>query len=300
VGDFRLRLARLIDALRTVFPTHLVYPNAALGATLEFERLQPKLSQAERDYFFRALVDWRRLLPRQAMIFRDEKPPSAVPDRVNPHAADIRRGKQLLLESRPAEAMTAFTSVALGIGLAAACGFRVFVPLLGMSLAARSGLLPLADGFGWAQTDTGLILLAVATVLEVLAYFVPFIDNALDAVATPAAMVAGVGASASVLGDFSPVMQWGLAAVAGGGATGLVQGGTGAMRGASSASTGGLGNVLVAGGEALLSVLTTALAIFAPVLALVVVAGLCFFGVQALLRWRRGRPPVRAAGTADG
>jgi hypothetical protein len=69
VGDFRLRLARLIDALRTVFPTHLVYPSAALSATLEFERLQPKLSQAERDYFFRALVDWRRLLPRQARYF---------------------------------------------------------------------------------------------------------------------------------------------------------------------------------------------------------------------------------------
>lgn len=184
--------------------------------------------------------------------------------------------------------MDVFSSVALGIGLAAACGFRVFVPLLGMSLAARAGVLPLADGFQWAQTDLALLLLAVATGLEVLGYFIPFIDNALDAVATPAAVAAGVGASASVLGDFSPAVQWGLAAVAGGGAAGLVQGGTVAARGASSAGTGGLGNFLVAGGEALLSVLTTALAIFAPVVALAAVALLCFFGVRALLRWRGG------------
>ena len=182
--------------------------------------------------------------------------------------------------------MTAFTSIALGIGLAAACGFRVFVPLLGMSLAARADFLPLADGFAWARTDIALILLAVATALEVLAYFVPFVDNVLDTVATPAAVIAGIGASASVLGDFSPAMQWGLAAVAGGGAAGLVQGGTVVTRGASSAGTGGMGNFLVAGGEALLSALTTVLAIAAPVVALVVVAALCFLGGRALLRWR--------------
>jgi hypothetical protein len=216
---------------------------------------------------------------------KDRRPSSTVQTDGNPHEADVRRGEQLRLESRAAEAMTAVTSVALGIGLAAACGFRVFAPLLGLSLAHRAGLdLPLADGFGWVQTDTALILLVVATVLEVLAYFVPFIDNALDTVATPAAMAAGVGASASVLADFSPVMQWGLAAVAGGGAAGLVQGGTVAARGASSASTGGLGNFLVAGGEALLSVFTTVLALFAPVIALVVVAGLCFLGVRAIRR----------------
>jgi hypothetical protein len=157
-----------------------------------------------------------------------------------------------------------------------------------MSLAARAGVLEVADGFAWAQTDMALLLLVVASLLELLAYFVPFIDNALDTIATPAAVVAGAGASASVLGDFSPVMQWGLSAVAGGGATGIVQGGTVAARGASSAGTGGLGNFLVAGGEALLSVVTTALAIFAPVVALVLVAALCFLGVRALLRWRGG------------
>lgn len=182
--------------------------------------------------------------------------------------------------------MSAFTSIALGIGLAAACGFRIFVPLLGLSLAARAGVVPLADGFAWAQTDLALLLLVVATVLEVLGYFIPFIDNALDAIAAPAAVVAGAGASASVLGDFPPAAQWGLAAVAGGGVAGLVQGGTVAARGASSAGTGGLGNFLVAGGEALSSVVMTALAILAPVAALLVVAALCFIGVRFLLRWR--------------
>lgn len=189
--------------------------------------------------------------------------------------------------------MSAITSAALGIGLAAACGFRVFVPLLGMSLAHRTGYLPLADGFQWAGSDGALLFLAVATGVEILGYFVPFIDNALDTIATPAAVVAGIGASGAVLGDFSPGMQWTLATVAGGGIAGLVQGGTVATRGASSMSTGGVGNFLVAGGEALLSGLTTVLAIAAPLVALAAVAGFCFLGVRALLR-RRSRRKKKA------
>ena len=43
--------------------------------------------------------------------------------------------------------MDGWLSLLLGIGLSAACGFRVFVPLLIMSLASQNGPLALAPGF---------------------------------------------------------------------------------------------------------------------------------------------------------
>lgn len=40
-------------------------------------------------------------------------------------------------------------SIALGVGLAAAVGFRVFLPLLITSVAAYGGYIPVSDGFAW-------------------------------------------------------------------------------------------------------------------------------------------------------
>lgn len=179
------------------------------------------------------------------------------------------------------------TSIALGIGLSAACGFRVFVPLFLMSGAVQLGYLELASGFEWMETDRALIGLGVATAVEVLAYLIPWLDNALDTIASPAAVIAGIVASASVLGDTSPFVQWTLSVMAGGGVAGLVQGGSVATRAASSMGTGGLGNFLVAIGEVLASVGTALLAILAPFIALVVVIVLVAVLVHQLVRWRR-------------
>lgn len=184
--------------------------------------------------------------------------------------------------------MDTLLSIGLGVGLAAACGFRVFVPLLTMTLAERVGYLELSEGFAWLGGEGALWILAAATGLEILAYFIPFLDNALDTLATPAATGAGILASASVLGDFSPALQWALSVVAGGGTAGLVQSGTVAARATSSTSTGGLGNFLIAGGESLLSALMSLLALFVPLAALVLVVILCFFGGRALMRRRPG------------
>src|SRR5499427_8522637 len=68
-------------------------------------------------------------------------------------------------------------SIALGIGLAAAVGFRVFLPMLVMSVAASTGHLALGSGFAWLATPAALVMLSVATVLEILAYYIPGIDN---------------------------------------------------------------------------------------------------------------------------
>ena len=141
--------------------------------------------------------------------------------------------------------MATLLSVLAGIGLSAAAGFRVFVPLLVLSLAERGGYLRVSDGFAWVGSDAALIAFAVATGLEVLGYFIPWVDHALDVVATPLALVAGVLLTAAVVTDLDPFVRWTLAVLAGGGAAASFQGLTAGARGISTLSTGGIGNPLV-------------------------------------------------------
>lgn len=176
----------------------------------------------------------------------------------------------------PGVLMETLLGLMVGVGLSAACGFRVFVPLLGMSVASMSGHLELSPGFEWIGTMPALIAFASATVLEVGAYYVPWIDNLMDAAATPTAVAAGTVVTASMVGEVSPLLQWSLAAIAGGGVAGTVQFGTVALRGASSVTTGGLGNFMVSTMELLGAIVTTILAILLPIVCLAVVAWVTF------------------------
>src|SRR5262245_22853156 len=123
----------------------------------------------------------------------------------------------------------------VGVGLSAACGFRVFVPLLIMSIAANSGHLNLASGFQWIGYPVALIAFSVATIIEVAGYYIPWVDHLLDTIATPAAVIAGTLVTASMVTGMSPFMRWTLALIAGGGAASLVQGATVLARGVSTA-----------------------------------------------------------------
>jgi len=163
-------------------------------------------------------------------------------------------------------------SVCLGVGLAAACGFRVFVPLLGISLAALSGHLQLASGMAWIGTWPAFVCFLTATVLEIGAYYVPWIDNLLDSISTPAAVIAGTIAVGSVVTDMSPMMRWTLALIAGGGTAGLIQTATVAIRGTSTATTAGTANWLVATCELLASIVGTILSMLMPLVAAIAVA----------------------------
>ena len=167
-------------------------------------------------------------------------------------------------------------SIALGIGLAAAAGFRGFLPLLVLSAASLTGHLPVSEGFAWLATPTALAMLSAAAVLEVLAYYIPGIDNLLDALAAPAAITAGVIASAAVMTDLPPIVKWTTAVIAGGGAAGLIHGAGAALRASSTLGTGGLGNPLIATAELAGSLLVSILALAAPLvtLALLVIVGL--------------------------
>jgi len=187
--------------------------------------------------------------------------------------------------------MDTLLSVMLGLGLSASCGFRVFVPLLIMSLAANSGHLELAEGFAWIGSDLSTTVLVIATLLEIGGYYVPWLDNLLDTVATPAAVIAGIVVTASCVTDMSPVLQWSLAAIGGGGAAGVVQGGTAVLRLASTATTGGLANPIVATTESGGAIGLSLLAIVAPVIGfLVVVAAV---GMIAYKLKRRKKVPAR-------
>jgi hypothetical protein len=182
--------------------------------------------------------------------------------------------------------MDTLLGIIIGIGLSAACGFRVFVPLLGLSIASLSGYLTLSPGFEWIGSWPALIAVASATLLEIGAYYIPWFDNAMDAVMTPAAIVAGSIVTASMAFDLSPFLKWSLAIIAGGGVAGLIQAGTAMLRGASSVATGGLGNFLIATAEAGGSILTTFLALIIPVVCLVLVG---LFSLWILFRFIRGR-----------
>jgi len=177
-------------------------------------------------------------------------------------------------------------SIALGVGLAAACGFRVFVPLLVAAVAARTGHVHLAPGFAWLASDGALVALGAATALEVLAYAVPWLDHLLDAIATPAAVAAGVVASAAVFVDLPPVVRWGAAVILGGGAAGAVQAGTVVARLKSTLFTGGAGNVVVALLELAGAALLSLLAILAPALVLLALVLLAWLLARVVRRRR--------------
>lgn len=177
-------------------------------------------------------------------------------------------------------------AILVGLGLSAACGFRVFIPLLVMSIAAHSGHLSLTPGFAWLGSNTALIAFAVAAVLEVSGYYVPWVDHLLDTLATPAAVVAGTVVMASCISDMSPFLRWTLAAVAGGGTAGLVQGATVLGRGVSTGLTGGLGNPLFATAELGGSVFASILALVVPMATILLLAGFVGAGCWAVNKRR--------------
>jgi hypothetical protein len=190
-------------------------------------------------------------------------------------------------------AMTPFdlaVSIALGIGLAAATGFRVFLPLLITSVATYAGYIPVSDGFAWIGTPAAVIMLGVAALAEVLAYYIPGVDNLLDTIATPAALIAGTLVSAAVMADLPPLIKWTAAVIAGGGAAGITQGVTTLIRANSTMLTGGLGNPVIATGELGVAAIISLLALSVPFVAVGLVALFCWLAVRTIRRLMRRAP----------
>jgi len=184
--------------------------------------------------------------------------------------------------------MELLLSLCIGIGLSAACGFRVFVPLLIMSIAAKTGHLTLVPSFQWIGSDIALWTFAIATILEIGAYYIPLLHHVLDVLATPVAIIAGIIITASMVRGLDPFLKWTLAIIAGGGAAGLVHGATAVTRGASTVTTGGIANPIFATIELGSSVVTSVLAVIAPVAAIVCLALILLLVVTKVLpRFRK-------------
>src|SRR5579863_999696 len=193
-------------------------------------------------------------------------------------------------------AMDLALSIALGVGLAAAVGFRVFLPMLVMSVAAFTGHLTLSSGFAWLGSASAIVMLGVAAILEILAYYIPGVDNLLDAIAAPAALIAGTVVAAAVMADLPPIVKWSTAVIAGGGAAGLTQGITSLLRLKSTTLTAGLGNHAVATGELGGALGLSLLALGAPLLALAALVLFCWLAIRLLRRlFRRSAGPAPPA-----
>lgn len=191
--------------------------------------------------------------------------------------------------------METLLSLLLGVSLSAACGFRIFVPFLVMSIAALSGHLTLNSGFGWIGSPIALSMFTIATCLEVAGYYIPWVDEMLDIIATPTAVFAGTLVTASTITEMSPLLQWTLAIVAGGGAAEITKGLTDITRLTSTLSTGGFANPLLATMELLTSATLSVMAIFLPIFTGIIVIGFLVFAVQKLWKLLRRRGRVRSS-----
>lgn len=185
--------------------------------------------------------------------------------------------------------MDVLLGIVAGLALSTAAGLRIFVPLLLTGLAARLGYLGLTPGMAWIGSDVALLAFAIATALEVGAYYVPWLDNLLDAVGAPAAVAAGVVSTAAVTPELPPFLRWALAIIAGGGTAGLVQAGTALVRLKSSVLTAGIGNPAVATGELAGAVVLSILAVLAPILAAAGAAIVIAIVIRRFARSRRDR-----------
>lgn len=168
-------------------------------------------------------------------------------------------------------------SICLGIGLASASGFRVFLPVFALSLASYFNVIPLNESWAWIGGLPALISCGVAMIFEIFGYYIPFIDNLLDTIATPLAAIAGFVVMASTMVDISPTMTTILAIIAGSGSATAFQGLTTTTRLASSVKTAGLGNPVVSTAETGTAITLSSLAIFLPIVAIILVV--IIFGI---------------------
>lgn len=178
-------------------------------------------------------------------------------------------------------------SLSLGLGLAAACGFRVFIPPLMMGVASRFDLYELEGSFTWVGETWAIAIFGIATILEIGGYFIPWIDNLLDTIATPAAILGGIFVtSASLEGEMDPSVQWMLSIIAGGGVSGVIQLGTVATRAISTGTTGGLANPLISLLEAVASIVCIILSLFLVILIPFVIIFLIWKAIEYIRKTR--------------
>ncbi|MCE5292887.1 MAG: DUF4126 domain-containing protein [Nocardiaceae bacterium] len=182
----------------------------------------------------------------------------------------------------------------LGLGLAAACGFRAFLPLLLLSAAVHFDLAGLSvnQSFAWIGSTNALIALSIAAAVELLADVIPYVDNLVSLIGNVTGPVAGAVAAGSVFASADPST----AAIAGiivGAPTALTFSATQTgVRAVSTATTGGIANPFISVIESTLTFFMALLAILLPILIPIVLAGLLYVAWRVIRRFRRRRTVV--------
>ncbi len=202
------------------------------------------------------------------------------------------------------EQLTEVTAIFAGLALSAAAGLRVFLPMLALAIASRMGYVDLGDRFEWLNHPMIILVLGTATLAEIASYYIPWVDNLLDTVATPGAIGSGTLIATALLPEMNSALQWGLGLLLGGGTAGVVQGATVLTRGASTATSGGLANPVVATAETGGSIAVAGLAFLIPlvigILAIFVVGYLIIrIGRVISQGRRRRREMLESAGDAE-
>ncbi|MGD9689655.1 MAG: DUF4126 domain-containing protein [Phycisphaerales bacterium] len=215
--------------------------------------------------------------------------------------------------------MDALFSIVVGLGLAAACGMRVFLPLLAMSIATHTGVLTPGGPMEWLGTWPALLTLSTATVVEVIAYYIPWVDNALDSIATPLAAVAGAlaasavmlppeahlaltGGAAEALGPSGATgisgWQWAGSLLSGAAAAGSTQVLTVGTRALSTSTTGGLANPVVATAETAGAASLSIMFLITPLIGLVLLLTAGILGYRWFFRRSAKAAPSPAVAPA--
>ncbi|MFN0011678.1 MAG: DUF4126 domain-containing protein [Phycisphaerales bacterium] len=179
--------------------------------------------------------------------------------------------------------METLSAICLGLALATACGMRVFLPLLALSAGVKMGLVSPSESFAWVGNTPVVMGLAIAAAVEVLGYFLPWVDHALDVIATPLAAVAGTLAAATQLVGIEhvdPMLGWAGSVLGGGGLATLTQGATVLTRAASTTTTLGFANPVVAAAETTGALTLSVAAVVLPI------AGVLMVGAAGFLVWR--------------
>jgi len=184
------------------------------------------------------------------------------------------------------------SAIALGIALSACCGFRIFIPMLVASVAAYNHWFGFSPDMQWLGSGTAILCFGTAAIIEVAAYYFPFLDNILDAMATPLAIAAGTLLAFAILpgGQSEPLLRWVAALIAGGATAGTIHVGTGLLRLFSTKATLGTGNPVLASGENAVAISASILSFVVPVIiASILLLVVIWIGYKGVRRITSGR-----------
>ncbi|THF85075.1 DUF4126 domain-containing protein [Deinococcus sp. KSM4-11] len=164
------------------------------------------------------------------------------------------------------------------LGLSGAAGLNAFIPLLLVGLLNRFGVMHLAQPYDLLSTTWVLVGVGVLGALDFVGDKIPGVDHVLHLVGGVVNAAAGAILFASHTGvaDIPPALSMALGLIVAGG----VHATRAAVRPVATATTAGLGNPVVSTVEDGTSLLLSVLAVFAPVLAVLVLAAVVVFGYR--------------------